>query len=87
MTSPTLHFNIFCSNLAECYSGDGALETYKSDGPSRQCFTSKYKPCSFECEDQPCVGTEHTLFVYKLGERECLQKAHCIRPFLNIGKE
>ena len=54
---------------AECYSGDGAYKTYKNDGPTKQCYTSKYQPCNFECESVPCAGSIHTIFVYKLGTR------------------
>ena len=55
---------------AECYSGDGAYKTYKNDGPTKQCYTSKYQPCNFECESVPCAGSIHTIFVYKLGARK-----------------
>ena len=68
----------FSSSSAECHSGDGAWETYKKDGPSRQCFTSKYEPCDFECEAEPCAGTDHTMFVYKIGPREFIQSARCV---------
>ena len=56
--------------LAECYSGDGGLETYSRDGPTRQCFNSKYQPCDSTCEEEPCTGTKNTMFVYQLGKRE-----------------
>ncbi|RMX40186.1 hypothetical protein pdam_00016639, partial [Pocillopora damicornis] len=52
----------------ECNSGDGGLETYSRDGPTRQCFTTKYEPCDLTCGEQPCTGTENTLFVYQLGK-------------------
>ncbi|CAH3034688.1 unnamed protein product [Porites lobata] len=63
-----LGYDIFgIGKFAECYSGDGAYKTYKNDGPTKQCYTSKYQPCNFECESVPCAGSIHTIFVYKLG--------------------
>lgn len=67
--SKKLGYQVFgIENFAECYSGDGGLETYNRDGPTRQCFTTKYEPCDLTCGEQPCTGTENTLFVYQLGK-------------------
>ncbi|KAL9985029.1 hypothetical protein ACROYT_G007383, partial [Oculina patagonica] len=65
--------------FAECYSGDGGLATYNRDGPTRQCFTSNYKPCdlSESCGTQPCAGTENTIFVYQLGEPSNTSSSSC----------
>ena len=66
--------NVFHPRSADCYSGDGGLKTYNRDGPTRQCFTSNYKPCDLtSCESEPCAGTENTIFVYELGECEYVQ--------------
>ena len=64
---------LFLPRSADCYSGDGGLTTYKRDGPTRQCFTSKFKPCDPTCESEPCAGTENTIFVYDIGEGEYAQ--------------
>ena len=66
---------VFHPRPADCYSGDGGLKTYNRDGPTRQCFTSNYKPCDLtSCESEPCAGTENTIFVYELGECEYVQR-------------